>query len=51
MVVRYHILEEGTGNFLFTIPFMDRELRMDDLFVRDGVTYKVESSILILVEL
>ena len=48
MVITTHILDEGTGNFLFPITFMDRELRMDDLFKRDGITYKVESVILLL---
>ena len=48
MVVINHILEETSGDFMFSMPFMDRELRMDDFFKRDGVTYKVESVMLIL---
>ena len=48
MVVITHILDEVTGNFLFPIAFMDRELRLDDLFKRDGVVYKVESVLLLL---
>lgn len=48
MTFTYRILDEVTGNLLFSCPNMDRELRMDDILSRDGTIYKVESVLMIM---
>ncbi len=48
MTFKHNFYDEGTGLLLFTMPFMDRTLRIDDLFRRDGVNYKIESVLMIM---